>query len=102
MRYGLVLALLGICLGTSLFAQTAEQPDLSAVVKRLSALEQRVQQLEQENAALRAQLAPAVPASPPSGAPAAAEEHPQAAAQSASVLKAGDQHEHGGMLQQAA
>ena len=101
MRYLLVFALLGVCLGMPLFAQTT-QPDMADVLKRLDALERRVQQLEQENAALRARSATAEPVAPASGAPAAATEaQPQSAAQPAVQQTAVADHEHGGVLQQA-
>jgi len=59
MRYAFVVSLLSVCLSAPLFAQSPSQPDLSDVLKRLEAVERRVQYLEQQNAALRSQLAAA-------------------------------------------
>lgn len=61
MRNAILVCLATICLSTSLLAQSASQPDLTEVLKRLEAVEHRVQDLEQQNAALRAQLASAAP-----------------------------------------
>lgn len=101
MRTLTLFAIVVVCLCPPLFAQSAAQPDMTEVLKRLDALEHRVAQLEQENAALRAQSTPAQPVAPPSGPPAAAvEANPQAAGQPATRV-ATTEHEHGGALQQA-
>ena len=57
MRHAIVVCLAAVCCSVPGFAQSASQTDLSEVLKRLDAVEHRVLDLEQQNAALRAQLA---------------------------------------------
>ena len=64
-----VVWLLFVCLPAVSFAQSSTQPDMNEVLKRLEAVEQRVKDLEQQNAALKQQLASA--ATPTSALPAA-------------------------------
>jgi len=61
MRYRVVWLLL-VCLPNVSFAQSDTQPDMANVLKRLEAVEQRVQELEQQNAELKRQLASTAPA----------------------------------------
>ena len=75
MRHAIVVCLAAVCWSVPGSAQSASQPDLSEVLKRLDAVEHRVQDLEQQNAALRAQLATISP-----GAAAVAESAAQTAA----------------------
>src|SRR4051794_29823894 len=66
MRHAIVVCLAAMCCSVAGNAQTVSQTDLSTVLKRLDAVEHRVQDLEQQNAALRAQLSGTPP---PSEAP---------------------------------
>ena len=73
----LVVLLVAIRLTLPCVAQSAAQPDLTEVLKRLDAVEHRVQELEQQNAQLRAQIggpsaAPAAPLVAQAEAPPAA------------------------------
>src|SRR5690349_3943388 len=62
MRHAIVVCLAAVCCSVPAFAQSASQPDLSEVLRRLDAVEHRVQDLELQNDALRAQLAATSPA----------------------------------------
>lgn len=53
----MAVLLLAACCGLPVWAQNATQPDLSDVLRRLAAVEHRVQELEQQNAELRAEVA---------------------------------------------
>ena len=87
MRHAIVVCLAAVCCSLPGFAQSASQPDLTEVLKRLDAVERRVQELEQQNAALRSQLA-ATPA------PTAAATHAPVEAPPAKPAEMAGTHEH--------
>ncbi len=87
MRTSIVLLLTAVCV-VPCSAQNTTQPDLSEILKRLSAVEQRVHDLEQQNADLRAQVASAKSAAAP--APVVSETQGQVA-----PAVPPQEHEHG-------
>lgn len=90
MGQSIVMCLAALCLTTPLLGQSASQPDVAEILKRLDAVEHRVQQLEQENTALRVQL---VARTPETVAPATATVAQQPAVQAPTSAA---EHDHTG------